>query len=196
MSAAPQLGSDVVGVGPDVESLAADNGEIDIRVRSAGSGDPLVYFHPAGGLYWDSFLRLCNETRPFPGMTGVLEALDAAALRWGVVTNKPAHLTEPLLDRLNLLKRCACVVSGDTLPERKPHPGPLLHAMAALQLENTAGVYVGDSVRDIEAGRAAGMATVAARYGYIDTDDDPLAWGADHMITRPGELLDLLGLTG
>jgi 2-phosphoglycolate phosphatase len=136
--------------------------------------------------------RLSEETVPFPGVEELLAALERSGLDWGVVTNKPASLTEPLLEALELLRRCACVVSGDTLPERKPHPGPLLHALAQAGMDNTAAMYIGDASRDIEAGRAAGLTTVAAAYGYILPGDDPSGWGADLIIESPGELLDYL----
>ena len=137
--------------------------------------------------------RLTEATTLFPGMSAVLEHLEGAAIPWGVVTNKPTRLTEPLLGALGLLVRCACVVSGDTLAERKPHPRPLLHALAMIPASPAAAIYVGDAERDIAAGRAAGMRTIAATYGYIPPGQDPSAWGADHRIARPDDLLALLG---
>lgn len=137
--------------------------------------------------------RLARQTALFPGMAEVLHRLEQAAIPWGVVTNKPARLTEPLLDELGLRSRCACVVSGDTLAERKPHPGPLLHALALISASAPDAIYVGDAERDIVAGRAAGMRTVAATYGYIPPGQDPAGWGAHHHIARPSDLLDLLG---
>lgn len=136
--------------------------------------------------------RLSAETVPFPGIEELLVSLERSGLVWGVVTNKPASLTEPLLDALELLHRCACVVSGDTLPERKPHPGPLLHALAQTGVDSSTAMYIGDASRDIEAGKAAGLTTVAATYGYIVPGDDPSGWGADLVIGHPGELLDYL----
>jgi phosphoglycolate phosphatase len=136
--------------------------------------------------------RLAVETRLFDGMREVLAALEDAGVPWGVVTNKPAHLTEPLLAALGLLRRCACVVSGDTTPHRKPRPEPVLHALAAIPAPAAAAIYVGDAERDIAAGRAAGTRTVAALYGYIPPGDDPAAWGPDHRIAAPSELLSLL----
>jgi phosphoglycolate phosphatase len=133
---------------------------------------------------------LAVHTQPFEGIEGVLVALESAGLRWGVVTNKPAWLTDPLLEHLELSGRCGCVVSGDTVAERKPHPLPLLHAATLLRLAPAQCVYVGDALRDIVAGRAAGMRTVVAAYGYLD--EDPAAWGADHAIARPTELLELI----
>ncbi len=137
-------------------------------------------------------LRLAVETRLFAGMEQVLEWLEHRQIPWGVVTNKPSALTEPLLEQLSLRTRCACVVSGDTVARRKPHPQPLLHALGVIAAQSAAAVYVGDAARDIAAGRAAGMRTVAALYGYIPAGEDTAAWGADHDVRDPLELLPLL----
>jgi phosphoglycolate phosphatase len=109
-----------------------------------------------------------------------------------VVTNKPHHLTEPLLVALDLLDRAACCVSGDTLPQRKPDPAPLHHACRLAGVEAATAIYVGDSSRDIEAGRAAGMATIAAAYGYVTPDDDATAWGADAIAHDTEELAQMV----
>jgi len=137
-------------------------------------------------------LRLCEASALFPGLDRLLQVLDAAGLPWGVVTNKPAHLTDPLLDCLALAARSACTVSGDTLPQRKPDPAPLLHAceLAGLLPQNT--IYVGDASRDIQAGQNAGMATIAAAYGYVTPDDDPQRWGADLVAADTAELTQIL----
>lgn len=137
-------------------------------------------------------LRVCEASTLFPGLERLLEILDAAGLPWGVVTNKPEHLTRPLLERLALAARSACTVSGDTLPQRKPDPAPLLYAceIAGLLPQNT--VYIGDASRDIQAGQNAGMATIAAAYGYVTPDDDPWRWGADLVAADTGELTQML----
>jgi phosphoglycolate phosphatase len=109
-----------------------------------------------------------------------------------VVTNKPHHLTEPLMLALDLLDRAACCVSGDTLPQRKPDPAPLHHACAIAGLDAATAIYVGDSDRDIQAGRAAGMVTIAAAYGYVTPDDDAEAWGADLIARDTAELAQLV----
>ncbi len=140
--------------------------------------------------------RLCEATVLFPGMQALLDALDKAALSWGVVTNKPAYLTEPLLDALKLLEGCAVVVSGDTLPVRKPHPEPILHALEKTGVTADQSVYVGDAARDIQSGTAAGVATVAATYGYIQPGDNPADWNADYSIDHPGELPPILAKCG
>lgn len=136
--------------------------------------------------------RLTTGTRLFAGMVGVLAQLDGAGIPWGIVTNKPSFLTEPLLERLDLRSRCACVVSGDTVARRKPDPLPLVHALGILSANARSAVYVGDAQRDITAGRAAGVYTVAALYGYIPPGDDPTTWGADQLIGDPTELLRVL----
>lgn len=136
--------------------------------------------------------RLCQETALFAGLDELLARLENAGRPWGVVTNKPAHLTEPLLEKLALAGRIACTVSGDTLPQRKPDPAPLLHACEIAGVEPTSAVYVGDAARDIEAGRRAGMMTVAAAYGYITPGDDPDRWGADAVVADTAELASLL----
>ena len=133
---------------------------------------------------------LVTHTRLFPGFDAVLDSLAARAVPWGIVTNKPGWLTEPLVAALGLAARAACVVSGDTLAERKPHPAQLLHAAAVLGIEPRACVYAGDAERDIAAGRAAGMATVAVRFGYLAAGEDPAAWNPDGIVERPAELLD------
>ena len=138
--------------------------------------------------------QLCRQTTLFDGMAEVLARLEGAGMHWGIVTNKPGFLAEPLLEQLGLLRRSAVLVSGDTLPERKPHPQPLLYAASRLDVMPAQVVYVGDDTRDIEAGNAAGMMTVAAAYGFIPPDDDPAHWPADHLIETPGDLLTIPGL--
>ena len=132
---------------------------------------------------------LCNRTRLFPGMAGLLQRLEAWGLPWGVVTNKPAWLTDPLLERLGLADRAAVVVSGDSTPQRKPHPEPLLHALRSTGTRAQESLYVGDDPRDIQAGRAAGMTTLAALYGYVHPEQDPLRWGAHGTVRAPHEIL-------
>jgi len=125
-------------------------------------------------------------------MPELLQELEQRGLNWGIVTNKPGWLTEPLLEDLRLLDRAACVVSGDTLDERKPHPAPLLHACELTGTTAAHCLYVGDAQRDIEAGKNAGMPTVVALFGYFTEDDAPLSWNADHAIETPLGLLDWL----
>jgi len=133
--------------------------------------------------------RVAAESRPFPGMPELLDALEAAGVPWGVVTNKPAWLAEPLLEALALRQRAIAVVSGDTLPERKPHPRPLLLAAERAGVAPRACLYVGDAERDIIAGRAAGMRTLVACFGYIGPMENARAWPADGWIDSPQEVL-------
>jgi N-acetyl-D-muramate 6-phosphate phosphatase len=133
--------------------------------------------------------RLAEGTCLFPGFEAVLATLEARATPWGIVTNKPGWLTDPLLEALGLGRRAACAISGDTLAQRKPHPLPLLHAAGLIGIAAERCLYVGDAERDIQAGRAAGMTTVVAGYGYLSTDDDPHRWQPDGIVACPGDLL-------
>jgi phosphoglycolate phosphatase len=130
--------------------------------------------------------HIADGSRLFIG----LDHLDDIGSRFelGVVTNKPDAFTKPLLAALDLTPRFGSVVSGDRLPQRKPDPAPLKLAASELGLPASRCVYVGDAPRDIEAGRAAGMATIAAAYGYIRPSEDPHAWGADAVIRQPNDL--------
>lgn len=134
--------------------------------------------------------HLCVGSRLFEGMNDVIDYLDERALRWGVVTNKPEYLTRALLDALDVSHRAACIVSGDTIPERKPHPGPLLHACRELNRSPELCVYVGDAQRDIEAGTRAGMCTLVALFGYLHEQDEPTTWGATGLINRPEDIIN------
>ncbi|MDH3643401.1 MAG: HAD-IA family hydrolase, partial [Gammaproteobacteria bacterium] len=136
--------------------------------------------------------QLCNKTVLFDGLEQLLLRLDEASRPWGVVTNKPSHLTDPLLEQLALAGRIACAVSGDTLQQRKPDPAPLLHACELAGVRPEESMYVGDADRDIEAGRRAGMVTVAAAYGYITAEDDPGRWGADIVVADTAELTQIV----
>ncbi len=134
------------------------------------------------------------RTRLFDGMPEVLDALDDAGIRWGVVSNKFERYVRPILAGLGLLGRSACVVGGDTTGYSKPHPEPLLHGARLAAVDAHRCIYVGDDQRDIEAGHAARMAAIAAAYGFCGGDAPPHQWGADHLIGEPLDLLDLLGL--
>ncbi len=136
--------------------------------------------------------NIARQTRLFPGMDTVLTAIERQGMNWGVVTNKPAWLTDPLLDCLDLAARAACVVSGDTTGNSKPHPEPMLHACRRAGSRPQESLYVGDAPRDIEAGRNAGLRTVVALFGYLESHDRPETWGADGSIERPEDLLDWL----
>lgn len=140
--------------------------------------------------------HLAEDTCLFSGMDQVLAQLEAQHMPWGIVTNKPERFTTPVLAGLGLAERTGPVICPDHVRERKPDPEGLLLAAAQLGLAPQHCVYVGDHLRDIEAGRRAGMVTVGARYGYISADDDPQHWHADHYIDTPEQLLALLALEG
>lgn len=129
------------------------------------------------------------HSRLFDDMEQVLTALTDNNILWGVVTNKPAFLTEPLLTQLGLIDQAACVVSADTTPFTKPHPAPMLHACETIKLAPEQCIYIGDAERDIEAGKNVSMPTVLARYGYLSDEDKQQDWQADAVIDHPAEIL-------
>ena len=137
--------------------------------------------------------NLVRETRLFPGMDELLSELKRRGLNWGIVTNKSAFLTEPLVTQLGLPWPPASIVSGDSTNNRKPHPEPMLLACTQAGSEPAQCLYVGDAERDIEAGRRAGMRTLVALFGYISKEERPERWGADGLIRAPREILDWLG---
>ncbi|OWS72033.1 phosphoglycolate phosphatase [Polynucleobacter aenigmaticus] len=128
----------------------------------------------------------------FEGMDHVLKQLDDAKLPWGIVTNKSERFTNPLTDLMGLRQRAASTVSGDTTPYSKPHPEPILHAARVANIDPSRSLYVGDDIRDIVAGKAAGMKTIAAAYGYCGCEEPPEAWGADYLVRHPKELLEII----
>ena len=146
---------------------------------------------------WDEMLdyyaeNLCHHTRFFEGMENVLHTIENAGKPWGIVTNKPGFLTDPLLEQLDITPRVGCVVSGDTLPTRKPDPAPMLYAAKQIGVASSECIYIGDDLRDVQAGQGAAMKTIAAAYGYIIPGDDPASWGADGIIYTPTEINDWL----
>ncbi len=147
----------------------------------------------------ERFLRIyssaiCVHTCLFPGFEAVLGTLEAHDLPWGIITNKAGWLTEPILESLGLRARAACVVSGDTLAQRKPHPLPLLHAAETIAVAPAQCVYLGDALRDVQAACAAGMVPLGARFGYVNAADDPASWPVAGWLDEPRELLKWLAL--
>jgi 2-phosphoglycolate phosphatase len=136
--------------------------------------------------------RMTSSTHAFDGVPELLQALVRRSLRWGVVTNKSMRFTGPLTAAMPLFATAATIVGGDSTPHSKPHPAPLLEAARQLGLAPERCIYVGDDERDIVAGRAAGMPTVAATYGYLGGTPQVGGWGADAGIAAPLELLALL----
>lgn len=133
--------------------------------------------------------NLTRETTLMQGMDELLQQLEARGITWGVITNKPARFTDPLMEQLNLTQRAACIISGDTTAHSKPHPAPMLHACELLSLDPEHCIYLGDASRDIEAGQGVNMRTVACRFGYLAPDDEIETWGADWIIDHPEEIL-------
>ena len=137
---------------------------------------------------------MTQRTQPFDGVPDLLSRLTSAGLPWGVVTNKSQRFSVPLSRSMPLFHAAAVLISGDTTPHSKPHPEPLLEAARRLGLPPSRCIYVGDDERDILAGRAAGMQTVAARYGYLGFGADVASWRADAEVSSPLQLLKLLQL--
>ena len=135
---------------------------------------------------------LVNTTQLFPGMENILLFLENQHIPWGIVTNKPAKYTIQLVEHLKLHQRTSCIISGDSLPNRKPHPEPILHACQLLQQQPKDCLYIGDAEIDIQACKAAGSMALAALYGYIPTTEDPKSWGADGYIQHPREIMNWL----
>jgi phosphoglycolate phosphatase len=125
-------------------------------------------------------------------MNHLLTQMDEANIPWGIVTNKSERFTNPLVELMGLSHRSVSTVSGDTTPHAKPHPEPILHAARTANIDPTKSLYVGDDIRDVIAGKAAGMKTVAAAYGYCGCKEPPEAWGADFIIHHPLELLEII----
>ena len=136
--------------------------------------------------------NIADHTRFFEGMAEILDTLESNHIKWGVVTNKRIRFTEPLMQELQLTHRAACIISGDSTNNSKPHPEPMHAACKQAQVEPENCIYVGDSAHDIEAGNRAGMKTLAATYGYLKPDDHPDDWGAAALIDKPADLLQWL----
>lgn len=153
--------------------------------------------HAGYGALKDEFFAnyeacMTARTYAFEGVAELIAQIDSAGLKWGVVTNKSERFTLPLTREMPLFNTARTIVSGDTTPHSKPHPAPLLEAARQLGLSPGRCIYVGDDERDIVAGRAAGMPTVAAAYGYLGAMADTQGWKADATIVSPGALLNLL----
>lgn len=138
--------------------------------------------------------RMTRETRVFERVWPLLDALDGLGLPWGIVTNKASRFAEPVVAAMGLAVRASVLVCGDTTARAKPHPDPLLEAARRLGCGPAMCAYVGDDLRDVQAGRAAAMTTVAAAWGYLGEGEAVVHWGADHVIEEPGGLLQLLGV--
>ncbi len=132
--------------------------------------------------------KIACKTTLFPGIHALLKQIEEKKLVWGVITNKPSWLTDPLMRALNLNHRAACIVSGDTAAKSKPYPEPMWLACEQIGIKPEHCIYVGDAERDIEAGRIVGMKTIAALFGYLQQQDIPADWGADALVNHPEEI--------
>ncbi|WP_313077040.1 phosphoglycolate phosphatase [Melaminivora sp.] len=152
-------------------------------------------FGPLKKEFFDNYESCIHDsTHVFPQVGELLQALQRSGVPWGVVTNKSERFTSLIVERMEIFHHASVVISGDTTPHAKPHPAPLLEAASRLALPAQGCIYVGDDLRDVQAGRAAGMATVAALYGYLGEDAEATTWGADANIEKPLDLLKTLGL--
>lgn len=175
-----------------VRSVVSRGARAVLRCAFEDRGEPAI--EALVPRYLDIYQRVMGEqTTTFGGIDGLLERIEARGMRWGIVTNKAGFLTDELLVRIGWGGRAHAVVSGDTLPLKKPDPAPVLLACERAGLKPAHGVFVGDDLRDIQAGAAAGLCTVAVSWGYLD-GGDPQAWGADAVVDHPDQLVDLLRL--
>lgn len=136
--------------------------------------------------------HIAHHTRYFDGMDSVLHYLDEKSLPWGVVTNKPTALAEPLLAHFKLHHRYRCLVAGDTLEKSKPDPAPLLHACQLADVDPQQALYIGDAESDVIAAHAAGMTAIIAGYGYLQKENQPHLWNAEGIITKPMDIIAFL----
>lgn len=143
--------------------------------------------------FLDDYSRhLADDSCLFPGLDAILDTLEEQRIPWGVVTNKPSRYTLPLLEQLGLGKRCAVTICPDMVTRTKPDPEPMLKACDQIKVDPRRSVYVGDHLRDIQAGKAAGMPTIAAGWGYIPATEDIRSWQADHLAASVTDLATLL----
>ena len=179
-----------------IRPLVSQGGLVLTRLGFAGKV-PEAEIEPLRARYLQHYYAIvADESKLFDGCAEILDALEAHSIPWGIVTNKPEWLTQPLLEQLHLASRSGTVIGGDTLSQRKPHPLPLQVAAQHLGVNCSNCIYVGDDERDIVAGKAANMKTLVAAYGYIEDTVDIDAWAADGVIAQPLDLLEhpLLGL--
>ena len=136
--------------------------------------------------------NIANQSSLFQGLDTAISHLEKNAIKWGIVTNKPEYLTTPLLKSLNLYNRADCIVSGDQVSNPKPHPESIHLACKLINIPTNKTIYLGDAKRDIQAGKQAGLATVACQFGYIPPDEDINSWQADKIVDTSVELSDWL----
>ncbi len=178
---------------PERIRASVSNGARALTSLALGLREDEAAFEPARQRLLEIYRGvLGSSARPYPGIPDLLGRLAARDIPWGIATNKPRPFTEPLLAALNLQPAAGSVVCPEDVARRKPHPESLLLNCRQLGRGPAGVVYIGDHRRDIEAGRRAGMFTIAARYGYIEPGDDPGTWGADAAVDRSEELADLI----
>ena len=175
-----------------VREVVSAGGRAMLRRGLAGADDAMIdqWLPRFPDLY---SVRMAVHTRLYDGMARVLEVFESRRVAWGIVTNKPGWLARPMLEQIGLHARCAALVTGDCLPVRKPDPAPVLRACELAGVDAAHSVFVGDDLRDVQAGHAAGLLTIAAAWGYLD-GGDPRRWGADQVVDTPAGLLPALGL--
>ena len=177
---------------PLVREVVSRGARAVLRCAFAERGEPAV--ETLVPRFLDLYQQLmAQQTRAFDGVDELLARIEAQGLRWGIVTNKAAFLTDELVSRIGWANRAGAVISGDTLPVKKPDPAPVLLACERVGLSPAHCLFVGDDRRDIQAGAAAGLFTVAVSWGYLD-GGDPHGWGADVVLDHPAELAELLQL--
>lgn len=179
---------------PDQQIRDVVSGGARAMVLGAFDVDPLSEeFESLRLEFLDRYQDQCAiATRLYDGMAELLDDIEKAKLLWGVVTNKPLRFAEPIMQRLNLASRSAVLVCPDHVSKSKPDPEPMFLACSQLGLDPASVLFVGDDLRDIESGRAAGSKTAAVRYGYIHPDDNPDHWGADVVVDHPLQLRAIL----
>jgi phosphoglycolate phosphatase len=156
--------------------------------RSTDNADEALQSRILKNMLDDYQNNIAEHSTFFKGITDTLYDIEKLGLKWGVVTNKCERFTLPLMAALNLTERAACIISGDTTANSKPHPEPMLTACKQARVKPEQCVYIGDAIHDITAGKNANMKTLAALYGYLKADDQPTDWGADGLIDSPEQL--------
>ena len=166
-------------------------GGVALILLGFGSQQNELDLHRRYKIFLDYYAKnICVDTTFFQGIENVLDELEQVGIAWGVVTNKASDLTKPLMDAIGLSKRASSVISGDTLPQKKPSPEPMYLAASECGVLTTECIYIGDAKRDIDAANRAGMTSLIASYGYIGSEDQPETWQANGIIQNPEEILD------
>ena len=176
-----------------VREVVSAGGRAMLRRGLPGADDVMIdQFLPR---FLDIYsVNMVEHTRLYDGMDEVLAGFESRGIAWGVVTNKPGWLARPLMEQMHLGVRCSALVTGDCLSVRKPDPAPVLRACEIAGIDVASSAFVGDDLRDVQAGRAAGALTIAAAWGYLD-GGDPHSWGADRVVELPSDLPRALGLS-